>query len=365
MGLNKRPKKLSQVQALAAIGQSKLIGRWDSLFAQLGQRIAQILITRNDIADWTQYKNAQNTMQELLDMGVVPIVNENDTLSVAEIKFGDNDTLSAITAALIKADYLFLMTDVDCLYTSNPRTDPNAKPVLIVENLSELRVDTSSSGSNVGTGGMTTKLIAADLATEAGTTMIIMKSDRPENLWKIVEYISRNADDGLESLSIEDRQEQELKKLQENQVPLHTRFIGVTQHIKNREFWMLHGLHSQGSLIIDQGAHQALTRTNKAGLLPVGIIAVDGHFHEHECVALKVGHRAADGSWDKKKPIEEIGRARVNYSAVDIEKIKGCQSHEIEDILGYHDSEYIAHRDNLAFPPSVLEKSQSSLSLSY
>lgn len=365
MGLDKRPKKLSQVQALAAIGQSKLIGRWDALFSQLSQRIAQILITRNDIADWTQYKNAQNTMQELLDMGVVPIVNENDTLSVAEIKFGDNDTLSAITAALIKADYLFLMTDVDCLYTANPRTDPDAKPVLIVEDMSTLRVDTNSSGSEVGTGGMTTKLIAADLATEAGTTMIIMKSERPENLWKIVEYICNQTDDDtkLGELTIEDRQEVEMKRLQDNGVPLHTRFTGYTQHVKNREFWMLHGLHSHGSLIIDQGAHQALTRTNKAGLLPVGIMAVVGHFHEHECVALKVGVRGADGKWDHSKPVMEVGRARVNYSAIDIEKIKGCQSHEIEAILGYHDSEYIAHRDNLAFPPSVLEKSQSNVNL--
>ncbi|CEP21049.1 PRO1 [Cyberlindnera jadinii] len=363
MGLDRRPKKLAQVQALAAIGQSKLIGRWDSLFAQLGQRIAQILITRNDISDWTQYKNAQNTMQELLDMGVVPIVNENDTLSVAEIKFGDNDTLSAITSALIKADYLFLMTDVDCLYTANPRTDPLAKPILIVDDMSALNVDTSSSGSDVGTGGMTTKLIAADLATEAGTTMIIMKSERPENLWKIVEYISNSDDDVLNGLTIEDRQVKELEKLKANDVPLHTRFIGYKQHVKNREFWMLHGLHSHGALIIDQGAHQALTRTNKAGLLPVGIIGVVGHFHEHECVALKAGFRSPDGSWDSTRPVTEIGRARVNYGSVDIEKIKGRQSHEIEDILGYHDSEYIAHRDNLAFPPSVLEKSQSSLNL--
>lgn len=363
MGLDKRPKKLPQVQALAAIGQSKLIGRWDSLFSLLGQRIAQILITRNDIADWTQYKNAQNTMHELLDMGVVPIVNENDTLSVAEIKFGDNDTLSAITAALIKADYLFLMTDVDCLYTANPRIDPMAKPVLIVENLSELHVNTESSGSDVGTGGMTTKLIAADLATEAGTTMIIMKSDKPENLWKIVEYISEDEGLSMETLSIEERQEVEMEKLLANNVPLHTRFIGVTQHIKNREFWMLHGLHSHGALIIDAGAHLALTRTNKAGLLPVGIMAVVGNFHEHECVALKVGVRGSDGRWDESKPVEEIGRARVNYGALEIDKIKGCQSHEIEGILGFHDSEYIAHRDNLAFPPSVLEKSQSSINL--
>lgn len=370
MGLDKRPKKLSQVQALAAIGQSKLIGRWDSLFLQLGQKIAQILITRNDIADWTQYKNAQNTIQELLNMGVVPIVNENDTLSVAEIKFGDNDTLSAITAALIKADYLFLMTDVECLYTDNPRENPDAKPVLIVEDLPSLRnqVNTSSGGSDVGTGGMTTKLIAADLATESGTTMIIMSSNKPENLWTIVDYIQTQDQDTAAQLYNPDltnseKQELALKHLYDHNVPLHTRFIGASHHVKNREFWMLHGLHSHGSIIIDEGAHNALTRTNKAGLLPVGIICVEGYFHEHECVSLKVGRRLADGGLDTSVQLVNIGRARVNYSSTEIEKIKGCQSNEIEHLLGYADSEYVAHRDNLAFPVAVLEKSQSVLGL--
>lgn len=364
MGLDKRPKKLSQVQALAAIGQSKLIGRWDSLFAQLNQRIAQVLLTRNDISDWTQYKNAQNTMNELLSMGVVPIVNENDTLSVAEIKFGDNDTLSAITSALINADYLILMTDVDCLYTDNPRSNPEAKPILVVEDLNELKVDTSSGGSDVGTGGMTTKLIAAELATEAGTTTIIMKSTQPENVWKIVQHIQEHdtdfTDENGDSIKTEDVQTEALQDLKLHDVPLHTRFIGKDKHIKNREFWMLHGLQPHGTIIIDKGAHTALTRSNKAGLLPVGIISVVGTFHDHECVSIKVGGRLSNGELDTTVPLIEIGRARVNYSSTEIEKIKGCQSQEIENILGYADSEYVAHRDNLAFPPSVLEHTQSS-----
>ncbi|CAM9020443.1 hypothetical protein WICANDRAFT_84488 [Wickerhamomyces anomalus NRRL Y-366-8] len=363
MGLDKRPKKLSQVQALAAIGQSKLIGRWDSLFGQLNQRIAQILITRNDISDWTQYKNAQNTMNELLSMGVVPIVNENDTLSVAEIKFGDNDTLSAITAALINADYLILMTDVDCLYTDNPRSNPEAKPILVVEDINELKVNTSSGGSDVGTGGMTTKLIAAELATEAGTTTIIMKSSQPENMWKIVQHIQDHdvdyKDEDGNALELDDVQTGELKELKLNDVPLHTRFIGKDKHVKNREFWMLHGLQTHGTIIIDKGAHSALTRSNKAGLLPVGIIDVVGTFHDHECVSIKVGSRLPNGELDTKEPLLEIGRARVNYSSTEIEKIKGAHSQQIEEILGYADSEYVAHRDNLAFPPSVLESTQS------
>ncbi|KAH0254965.1 glutamate 5-kinase, partial [Aureobasidium melanogenum] len=176
MEMERRPKHLPQVQALAAIGQCKLMSLWDQLFMHRRQPIAQILLTRNDIADRTQYLNAQNTFIELIHMGVIPIVNENDTLSVAEIKFGDNDTLSAITAAMVQADYLFLMTDVDCLYDSNPRSNPNAKAIEVVEDIGDLVADVSSAGSSVGTGGMATKITAARLATSAGVTTIITRS---------------------------------------------------------------------------------------------------------------------------------------------------------------------------------------------
>lgn len=357
LNLESRPKKLSKVQAIAAVGQGRLIGRWDSLFSQFDQRIAQILITRNDIVDWTQYKNAQNTISELLAMGVVPIVNENDTLSVSEIKFGDNDTLSAITAAIIGADYLFLLTDVDCLYTDDPRSNPDASPILVVPDLSQglpgVNTD-SGSGSDVGTGGMKTKLIAAELATNAGVHTIIMKSDSPENISKIVLYMQKRDEivldltDDLSKLQLS-----ELKSLQENDVPMHTRFIANDNqhHLKNREFWMLHGLVSQGAVIIDAGAYKALTRKNKAGLLPAGIIDVEGSFHEHECIDLKLGTRDAKGELDRSVPLQTVGRARCNYTSVELSKIKGLQSSEIEDVLGYADSEYVAHRENLAFPP--------------
>lgn len=357
LGLSKRPKHLSQVQAIAAVGQGRLIGRWDNLFSQFDQHIAQILITRNDIVDWTQYKNAQNTVTELLSMGVVPIVNENDTLSVSEIKFGDNDTLSAITAALVGADYLFLLTDVDCLYTDNPRTNPDAKPILVVRDMSKdlPNVNTSSgSGSDVGTGGMTTKLIAADLATNAGVNTIIMKSSVPANIYKIVKYM-QDCDGELLDLNVahDELQVTELHKLKENEVPLHTRFIadGNQHHLKNREFWMLHGLVSNGAVIIDSGACAALTRKNKAGLLPAGVIDIQGSFHELECVDLKLGARLPSGELDTSVPLQIIGRARVNYTSIELQKIKGLQSNEIEDALGYADSEYVAHRENLAFPP--------------
>lgn len=357
MNLDQRPKKLSKVQAIAAVGQGRLIGRWDSLFAEFDQRIAQILITRNDIVDWTQYKNAQNTISELLAMDVVPIVNENDTLSVSEIKFGDNDTLSAITAALTGADYLFLLTDVDCLYTDNPRTNLDAKPILVVPDLSEglPGVKTSSgSGSDVGTGGMTTKLIAAELATNAGVHTVIMKSDKPENISKIVSYVQKEeADSSSLARDLEQLQLDEMQKLVKNEVPLHTRFIANDNqhHLKNREFWMLHGLISQGAVIIDIGAYKALTRKNKAGLLPAGVIEIEGTFHEHECIDLKLGKRKENGDLDESFPLKTVGRARCNYTSTELRKIKGMQSDQIEDILGYADSEYVAHRENLAFPP--------------
>lgn len=366
LGLGKRPKHLAEVQAIAAVGQGRLIGRWDLLFSQLNTRIAQILLTRNDILDWTQFKNAQNTFNELLKMGAVPIVNENDTLSVDEIKFGDNDTLSAITAAIVGADYLFLLTDVDCLYTDNPRTNPDAKPILIVPDLSKglPGVNTSSgSGSDVGTGGMQTKIVAADLATNAGVHTIIMKSSEPSNIAKIVDYMQsidiedsiRNDnkpkyDDSTDLLSL---QTEEYERLTRLNVPLYTKFIANDNkhHLKNREFWILHGLVTKGAIIIDEGAYIALTRKNKAGLLPAGIIDIEDQFHELECVSIKVGKRLANGELDPNIPLKTVGRARCNYTSIEISKIKGLQSDEIENILGYSSSEYIAQRENLAFPP--------------
>lgn len=350
MGLEKRPEKLATVQALASIGQGILIGLFDNLFRQLKQPISQILITRNDIVDFTQYKNAINTINEVLDMGVIPIVNENDTLSVAEIKFGDNDTLSAITAGMMRADYLFLMTDVDCLYTSNPRTDLFAKPVLLVSNIDELNVNTDTengAGSNVGTGGMTTKLIAAELANSVGVTTIITLSDRPQYILDIVADIQDS-----ENLSLEDLRLRLESKVANHTIPLHTRFLGLprTSQIKSdKQFWLLHGLKTKGEIIVDKGCYEALSRKNRAGLLPAGIVDVIGTFHESECVAIKYIP-------NKAEPLEGailVGQCRVNYSSVEISMIKGCKSNDIENILGYADSEYIAHRANIAFPPSL------------
>jgi glutamate 5-kinase len=356
MGLNDKPTKLAAVQALASIGQGRLFALFDDMFRQLNQPIAQILITRNDIMDFTQYKNATNTINELMSMGTIPIVNENDTLSVAEIKFGDNDTLSAITAGMVHADYLFLMTDVQCLYTDNPRTNPEAQPILIVDNIDDLNVktDTEGAGSQVGTGGMTTKLIAAELATNVGVTTIITLSSQPHYILDIVSNIQSHDD-----VPIETQRENLSKDISNGKVPLHTRFLGLPRDTKiksDKRFWLLHGLKTKGSLIIDNGCYEALTRRNRAGLLPAGVIHVEGSFHESECVSIKVVPTKTSSIDSAVK----VGHCRVNYSSTEINLIKGLKSSEIESTLGFADSEYVAHRDNLAFPP--VNPSQTDLS---
>ncbi|KAF1834043.1 glutamate 5-kinase [Decorospora gaudefroyi] len=432
MNLPRRPKHLPQVQALAAIGQSRLMSLWDQLFGHLEQPIAQILLTRNDIADRTQYQNAQNTFIELLSMNVIPIVNENDTLAVTEIKFGDNDTLSAITAGMVQADYLFLMTDVDCLYDKNPRTNPDANPIMVVEDIAELAADVSSAGSSLGTGGMSTKIVAARLATSAGVTTVITKSSKPGNISSIITHAekqgrgrisSRNSvmnlhDEGPPlaqttsptlqgsnhdlSASVSTLQEEEQAQSPspqtEEPVPLHTRFLPNPTPIRDRYFWILHGLAPHGTIYIDQGAWAALS--DKAGLLPVGIVDVDGHFAQQEAVRVVVvkrlspphapkptntatqpqppttpgalahgvhapipirhplPHSPSTHSFSPSHPPNyelhnpppfEIGRAVVNYSATEIRRIKGLHSTQISEVLGYADSEYIALRENIAF----------------
>ncbi|KAF2180543.1 glutamate 5-kinase [Zopfia rhizophila CBS 207.26] len=430
MDLVKRPKQLSKKQALAAIGQCRLMSLWDQMFAHLRQPVAQILLTRNDIADRTQYRNAQNTFFELLGMGVIPIVNENDTLAVTEIKFGDNDTLSAITAGMVQADYLFLMTDVDCLYDTNPRTNPDAKAIEIVEDIADLKVDVSTAGSSVGTGGMSTKIVAARLATSAGVTTVITKSSKPGNIAAIIRYTeaqkvarisSRNSVVNFQDDSVPLAQAAALNLHAANHAlaassnstltstprdspartpspqmdgrehaPLHTRFLPNPHPIRDRWFWILHGLAPHGKLYIDHGAWHALS--DKAGLLPVGIVDVEGTFAQQEAVELWVVKKLSSTSHSQPpsapptpsrhshhnhshSPLThansysaslhgvaspalfelhnpapfEIGRAVVNYSAQEIRRIKGLHSTQIHDVLGFADSEYVAVRENVAF----------------
>lgn len=334
---------------------------WDSLFAHMRQPVAQILLTRTDIADSTQYSNAQNTLSELLSMGVIPIVNENDTLAVSEIKFGDNDTLSAFTAAMVKADYLFLMTDVDCLYDKNPRTHPSAQPLPVISDISTLSADVSTSGSSLGTGGMGTKIVAAKLATSAGVTTIITRSSRPGNIADIVRY--------TESLThiplVHHDVQSPIPRDSVPPFPLHTRFIPSPNPIHSHSFWLLHSILPHGTLYIDSGALTALS--NGAGLLPAGVLGLEGSFWQQEAVRLvlipnphKSSHSktlSLDGDFTYhslgmamggKGAGEEVGRALVNYNSDQVARIKGLRSNQIRGVLGYADSQYVCLRENIA-----------------
>lgn len=240
---------------------------------------------------------------------------------------------------MVKADYLFLMTDVDCLYTANPRTNPDARPIEVVTDISSLEADVSSAGSSLGTGGMGTKIVAAKLGTSAGVTTIITKSSKPGNVHDIVkhlQYIREKLPDQPAPTS----------------APLHTRFLPSDSPIQSRSFWLMYGLKPHGTIYIDNGAYHALQ--NKASLLPAGVVGVDGHFAQQEAVRLVVVERLSPDSLNGdflhhgQEP-KEVGRALVNYGSIEIVRIKGHRSTQIHSLLGYADSEYVALHENISF----------------
>ncbi|MGB5593256.1 MAG: glutamate 5-kinase [Crocosphaera sp.] len=305
--LTEKPKKIAIKQAIAAVGQGRLIRVYDDLFTSLNQPIAQVLLTRRELMERSCYVNAKNTFNALFELGVVPIVNENDTVAIEELKFGDNDTLSALVASLINADWLFILTDVDCLYSADPRLFSDAKPITIVNSseLDKLQVQAGSKGSSWGTGGMLTKLTAARLATGAGVTTVITHGKQPENLLKI---ISGEA--------------------------IGTKFEAQLKNDNARKRWIAYGLLPTGKLYLDAGAVRAISQKGKS-LLAAGIIKVEGNFDSAEAVQLC------------NETGQEIARGIVNYSRDEIDKIKGNHSDKIPDILGYNGAETIIHRDNL------------------
>lgn len=274
---------------------------------------------------------------------------------------------------MVQADYLFLMTDVDCLYDKNPRTNHDAQAIEVVEDIDALEADVSSAGSALGTGGMSTKIVAARLATSAGVTTVITRSSNPGNIINIVSYVQAQkqaqsapssasqtpAEEGSLSTSVSSLQLDGLLK-----VPLHTRFLPDPLPIRDRSFWLLHGLAAHGTVYIDEGAHRALA--SKAGLLPAGIVDVEGQFAQQEAVRLVVVKRAKPQAHPIADvggggvPVEvaplEVGRALVNYSAAEIMRIKGLQSTEIHGVLGFADSEYVALRENV----SLVRREKSS-----
>ena len=305
LGMTERPKTIAIKQAVAAVGQGRLMRVYDDLFTEMKQPIAQVLLTRGDLVERNRYVNAYRTFHELLNLHVIPIVNENDTVAVDELKFGDNDTLSALVASLVDADWLFLMTDVDRLYTANPRTNPEATPIDVVRNLDELNVDTATGGTQWGTGGMETKIAAARIAMGAGVRTVIMKSDAPGNVLKILAGES-----------------------------IGTRFEPQENPITARQRWIAHGMVPAGKLYLDDGAVDAVKNRGRS-LLGAGLIGLDGEFHREDTVRICNIHG------------QEIARGLVNYTHKELQKIRGRRSDEISQILGYDGEETVVHRDNL------------------
>ncbi|MGL5795328.1 MAG: glutamate 5-kinase [Waterburya sp.] len=312
LNLTERPRKMALKQAVAAVGQGRLMRIYDDLFSNLQQAIAQVLLTRRELMERVTYVNASNTFRELLNLGVIPIVNENDTIATEELKFGDNDTLSALVASLVQADWLFLLTDVDRMYSADPKTVPNAQPIKLVSSneFEQLQVNAGSSGSQWGTGGMTTKLAAARIATSTGVRTVITQGKQPQNILKILQG--------------ED---------------LGTQFEPQPQTDNARKRWITYGLIPMGKLYLDSGAVKAISHQGTS-LLPAGIIAVEGEFSASDAVQLC------------NQEGVEIGRGLVNYNSSEIEQIKGHHSNEIVAILGYDGADTVVHRNNLVMQVS-------------
>ena len=309
LGLSERPRAIALKQAVAAVGQGRLIRVYDDLFNTLQQPIAQVLLTRSDLVQRSRYLNVYNTFEALLELGVIPIVNENDTVAVEELKFGDNDTLSALVASLVEADWLFLLTDVDRLYSADPRSFPDAQPITLVkhiEQLAQMQVQTGDRGSQWGTGGMMTKISAARIATAAGVRTVITEGRFPHNIEKILQGES-----------------------------IGTQFEPQLQPSSARKRWIAYGLIPAGKLFLDEGAIVAICQAGSS-LLAAGITAVEGEFDTQEAVQL----------CDKNG--KEIARGIVNYSSAELNQIRGRHSKEISAILGYAGAETVVHRDNLA-----------------
>jgi glutamate 5-kinase len=308
LGWKERPKLIPERQALAAVGQSQLMHLYEEIFGKRKLRVAQILLTESDMNDRKRYLNARTTLLRLLDLGVIPIINENDTVAIDELKIGDNDTLSARVASKVEADLLIILTDVDGLFNRDPRKFKHVKIIPVVEKItSELTEFSEGAGSIFGTGGMITKLAAAKIATASGTTMYIANGNQQNILLKAV-----------------------------NNENIGTKFLPQKRRkLTARERWIAYGGTSAGNRIyVDIGAKNALVKLGKS-LLPSGIIKVEGTFEPGDVVQIA----DVDGT--------EFARGLVNYMTEEIDKIKGLKSSQVQSVLGYKYYDEVIHRDNL------------------
>ncbi len=306
LGLKDKPKDIKLKQAAAAVGQSSLMWAYERSFGDYGKKVAQILLTRDDFSDRKRYINSKNTLLTLLLYRIIPIINENDTVATDEIKFGDNDHLASLVANLIEAEKLIILSDVEGLYTEDPRHSLKAKLIDYVEEITpELEKRAGGAGSIISTGGMYSKLLAAKRSVNHG----------------IMVHIISGRKDGLLKSLIGGEQ-------------AGTTFRPKKEKLSSRKGWIADGSRSKGSITIDDGAVKALIEGGKS-LLPSGIISVHGDFDTGDAVY------CLDSKGDR------IAKGLTNYSSSEIVKIKGRKTTEIEKILGYKYSDEAIHRDNL------------------
>lgn len=305
LGLKQRPNTLPHLQAAAAVGQIRLMAAYKDRFSNYGQRAASMLLTRDDFSNRERYTRMNDTMRALLHFGVIPIINENDTVAVDEIKVGDNDTLSAYVTNLAQAELLVILSDQAGFYTADPRQNPNSELIHTVTTISdEIWQAAGTAGTTGGTGGMVTKLRAAEIVTSSGEMMVMAHGQEPLVVTRLLKG--------------------EL---------LGTLFLPQSR-ISGRKRWIAYSRPPKGRLIVDSGARDALVQGGKS-LLPAGIQRVEGNFDYSDTVSCLTENGV------------EFARGLVNYNAVDTAKLAGKHTKDIENILGYRDYDEIIHRDNL------------------
>ena len=307
LGFPHLPRGLPAKQMLAAVAQPRLMVVYEQIFALYGRTVAQVLLTRADLADRRRYINARSTLTALIDQHILPIVNENDTVATEEIRVGDNDNLSALVANAVEADLLALLTDQSGLFTADPRDHPDAR---LVEEVSEPEIPQSlwdAAGGNrtgLGTGGMVTKLQAADLARRSGTAVVIAQGNEPDVLCRLV-----------------------------NGERVGTRFTPVRSAMESRKRYILSGRLSPGQITVNEGAGAALKRGGS--LLPVGVMQVSGEFDRGDTVRVL----------DERG--RELARGITSHSSADLTRLRGRHSDEIESLLGYDYGDEVIHRNDL------------------
>lgn len=307
MGLPGKPKTIPGKQAAAAVGQGVLMHTYEKFFADYGQIVAQVLITKTEAIDRHRYTNTRNTFMELMRQRVIPIVNENDVVALDELKIGDNDNMSALVAGIVDADLVVILSDVDGLYTANPQTHPDAVIVPEVAEITpEIEASAGGVGSARGTGGMATKIQAAKAATSSGIHLVIASGTKKNAITRVLQ--------GEE---------------------LGTLFVSRENRLQFRKRWLAFGAKIAGSIVVDDGCAKAIRKAGGCSILPAGVFAVQGEFLPGSTVSVI------------DKDAHELARGLVHYSSAELEQIKGCKSGEIANILGHKNFDEVIHRDDL------------------